>query len=450
MKVIWMKNTLYSRTKDMVKNNWSSILVTTTVAACTAMVLFARGCGGISGPMIEGPIRGDGVCEQSEAYPYEMGKDRLFKKDKNGAYAQNKSYSPEDCHTGDGKLQDRMDDLRDMAGNKVTLQLRPGVKAESLGLPEGQDSIDYRLSVVKEQPCIPGTPTKETPKISRPLVSAKPGEMIIRPMDEWEQMVRDPTSLPPSVYSLSLGWNSFKRPWLLEETCDTDPKVPDCAPNVNERCYAANHTSCPPRKAEPPKAVAKCKNGKWEKALGEQCDPTDKKAVRGGCDSGQKCTNACTCVKESEGPKCGDRKVDEGEDCDPPGTVCTTGTAAGTCNKSCVCEEKPKPINEDCPSHVKRNGELVARIGSALNGAAGELRSQLGTSDDMTFGTSISVEGGTGRVSLNGVSASCGGKSCPNSGVNVVSTSGMNLDGITVAKVENDCKTTIYTKVSKE
>ena len=383
-----------SKAKMREKNKWASILVSSTVVACTALVLFARAnCG--SGPMTEGPagpVCGDGVCEQSEAYPCEMGKDRLFKKGPDGKCVVNKSFCPEDCHVGDGVLQSKTDDMKDMNGSKMTLMPKSAGKESLYGLPESNDSIDYRLQLVRSQPCVPGTPTKDTKMIDRPLVKANPGEEIIRPMDEWEQMVRDPKSLPPSIYNPAIGMNSFKRPWLLEEVCDNDPKVPDCAPNVNERCFPANHVKCPPR--APPK-VAVCKNKKWEKELGEQCDPTDKKAVRGGCESGYHCTGSCTCKKDDTEVRCGNKIVEGDEECDPPGSACkTSDDSAGKCNSVCVCEKKEEPVPESygkCDPNTI-GGTFASRIIGAVTGKKGEIRARLGKQPDEQVEVSVGVQ----------------------------------------------------------
>jgi|GEM_PF-6793521 len=224
------------------RNNAGAILTSLTVVGCTALVLFGR-CSPKVEPRMDPdqPKNGDGICEQSEAYPWKMGPDRLFTRE------GNPNYSKLDCHEGDGVYDDSLN-VRRMDGNTV-----PPVDArgQPIKLPlEGQDSIDYRWEMVHRQPCIPGTPGPGTPRLGRPLISAKPGEMIIRSREEWEQMVRDPTSLPKSIFDPATGNNGFKRPWLLQESCN--PKFPDCTPNSNEPCFAANHPSCPPRKASEP------------------------------------------------------------------------------------------------------------------------------------------------------------------------------------------------------
>ncbi len=229
--------TTYSRIPGQ-KNNAGAVLTSLTVAACTALVLFSR-CGPKVEPRMDAdqPRNGDHVCEQSEAYPWKIGPDRLFTRERNP------NYSKLDCHDGDGVLDDSPD-VRGMDGNTL-----PPVDArgQPVQLPlEGPDSLDFRWKIVHDQPCIPGNPGLGTPKLNRPLVSAKPGEMIIRPREEWEQMVRDPSSMPKSIFDPATGNNSFKRPWLLAETCDS--KLPDCTPSTNEPCFAANHPSCPPRR----------------------------------------------------------------------------------------------------------------------------------------------------------------------------------------------------------
>ncbi len=60
---------------------------------------------------------------------------------------------------------------------------------------------------------------------------------------------------------------------------------------------------------------------------GEDCDPPG-----GECADGRICNPDCTCPE----PFCGDKIVDPGEECDPPGSECTRGV---TCGGDCTCAE---------------------------------------------------------------------------------------------------------------
>jgi hypothetical protein len=337
-----MKATYSKMAGQNVRNNWGAAVVSLTVAACTALVLFSRCQPEVEQRMIDAdqPRNGDRICEQSEAYPRKMDAKRMFIAEKNP------KYSKQDCHDGDGVYDDSID-VRDMDGNKAILP--PAyLDGKPVTRPmEGVDSIDYRLKIIREQPCIPGVPGKDTKKIDRPLVSANPGEMVIRSEAEWEQIVRDPSGLPSSIFDPASGNDSFKRPWLYQETCDTNPKVPDCAPNVNERCYCANNVKCPPR-AKPPE------------------------------------------TKPRRVPaKCGNGKVEAGEDCDPQGTACKTGEGKdGTCNQRCSCEAKPVAMSDCTKSRVE---QVRTDINTKIRLAQGEIFKNLKLDGDLKVNYDITI-----------------------------------------------------------
>lgn len=65
--------------------------------------------------------------------------------------------------------------------------------------------------------------------------------------------------------------------------------------------------------------------------------------------------------KKSEEPanlsksSCGNRDLDAGEECDPPGRMCTYKTKVGVCSDACVCEE----LKDDDDAGVVENSTVV-------------------------------------------------------------------------------------------
>lgn len=82
--------------------------------------------------------------------------------------------------------------------------------------------------------------------------------------------------------------------------------------------------------------TATCGNGNVDSAAGELCDPA---AVPSGCGPGFGCIAAgeageCTCEN-----LCGNDNLDDGEECDPPGSETCGGGSA--CNSDCTCPPAP-------------------------------------------------------------------------------------------------------------
>jgi hypothetical protein len=50
-------------------------------------------------------------------------------------------------------------------------------------------------------------------------------------------------------------------------------------------------------------------------------------------------------VIRNSNPECGNRVLDQGETCDPPGFGCPAATGAGFCNSSCTCETLTRFVN---------------------------------------------------------------------------------------------------------
>ncbi len=71
---------------------------------------------------------------------------------------------------------------------------------------------------------------------------------------------------------------------------------------------------------------------------GEECDPPGGVCTKDG--KAGVCSSACTCAVN---PYCGDSIVGNttGEECDPPGGVCTKDGKAGVCSSACTCAVNP-------------------------------------------------------------------------------------------------------------
>ncbi len=117
-------------------------------------------------------------------------------------------------------------------------------------------------------------------------------------------------------------------------TCDPGDTTAECS----ARCSSCNNlyyvkTTCP-----------YCGDGKVNDD--EECDPPGSSCTKSG-KSGT-CSSSCTCTIN---PYCGDGKKDAGEECDPKATP--TGCPAGsTCSNSCVCN-----VNPFCGDGKKDPGE---------------------------------------------------------------------------------------------
>lgn len=79
-----------------------------------------------------------------------------------------------------------------------------------------------------------------------------------------------------------------------------------------------------------------CGNNELEE--GEQCDPPNSACTTSDGHAG-KCSTTCTCTAD---PYCGDGIKNGNEQCDGEGTACTTTEGiAGVCSKSCTCTANP-------------------------------------------------------------------------------------------------------------
>lgn len=348
-----LKPTYFQRAKDHVKNRHAAYAVSLTVAACTALVLFARDCGTRYTPMDE-PIRGDRVCMQSEMHQVELDSHGRQKMDGDKPVL-NRHYSPEDCHEGDRVWQNatKLSELRGPEGLPITDLMDRYLDGTEIRLPlENESSVDYPSHMAKEQPC--AARGEDTPEITRDLIITKgqPARLVQRTLAEIEALHGRPESV-------RLGDNYYVTAYGRNEVCETSP--PLCTAESNEECSCPNHISCRPAEAAPP---PHCGNGTIEPTKNEQCD-TKSRRPRNGCAPNHSCNNDCQCERDAPPPpSCGNSRVEADEQCDPPDSRCGTN---GTCTSSCQCRERP-PEPECGNSRVEAGEQCDPPNSSCANG----------------------------------------------------------------------------------
>ncbi|MFH0885178.1 MAG: hypothetical protein V1861_05710 [Candidatus Micrarchaeota archaeon] len=414
------KDTFLQRAREKVRNKASLYMGIGAMAICVGTIFAAKSCnehGSIFSPppppLCEN-IRGDGICCESESYPYQRNPNGTTKM-KNGAPVPNIHYSLEDCHDGDNVCQNstKLAELRDAAGRPVTQIMDRFLDGRPITLPlESESSQDCIMQVVRDNPCGPrvaGIPDLTRPRMTGPRVLHS---MRQRGQQEIEEMRRHPESLRS-------GDNYFVVINNYEEVC-TPPDVvlPICTPTSVSACACPNHADCAPVIPPPPPT---CGNAKLD--AGEQCDPRYRGRPRGGCEEGTRCTLNCTCERlPPPPPTCPNNRVDPGEQCDPPGSSCGTN---GTCNTSCQCDERPlqPPPDVDCRSEViarLQNRISNSLLSDPLLSQARQAAGRVSTDQAVNATVRIRVEGGAATVT--GISLSCTGctgGSIPPSSINL-------------------------------
>ncbi len=436
-----------------VKDNTTQYLATTVMVGAAVAVLM-RGCGDHARPMTEDIVRrADGHCHQSESYPYMRNSDATIRTT-NGSRVErasdcntpqgnicvrNPAYSKEDCHDGDGICDNATDraQLRDPAGNPVDLLARDVYNRE-ITLPlEDQNSYDCQMQPARDQPCgavDPSHPVLDRPRIALPVIGLrqKTQEQMIRFLASHPLIVQtsiQPAPVPsgsasgaplaqqpvssPSFRLVTEG-NYFVELAQYQETCNGSLQI--CTPLSTTACFCPNVRECaqPP----PPPRTSKCGNGRVDP--GEQCDPRSR-APRGGCREDQTtCSSSCSCIRLPPGrpqPVCGNGRVEEGEECD------RTGCGAGqSCNGNCQCEDNqppPEPTTR-CPGDVLQR--LQARAYSDAQSQVDTVRGAVGASSSNGVVVSVHVTITAGVARATSASAVCSGCNPP-SGARPLSTS---------------------------
>src|SRR5262249_48294610 len=146
-----------------VKDNKAQYFGAIVMAGATAAILFMRDCSGNTRVATEDLFRrGDGVCDQREAWPYEVDPEGRVKRDEQGHPVRNPHYSKEDCHKGDGVCDNTTDraQLRDPAGNPIPDFMARDLQGREIRLPlEDENSFDCRMQPARDQPCGAVDPT---------------------------------------------------------------------------------------------------------------------------------------------------------------------------------------------------------------------------------------------------------------------------------------------------
>ncbi len=294
------KDTFLQRAKEKVRNKASLYMGVAAMGICVGAVFAAKNCGEPGSPFSQPPplcenFRGDGICCESESYPFLRNPNGTVKTNGNGAPVPNPHYSLEDCHDGDNVCQNGATpaEVRDAAGRPAARIMERFLDGRPITLPlESESSQDCIMQVVRDNPCGPRVPG--TPDLTRPRMT---GPRVLHSMRQRAQQEIEEMRLHPE--SLRAGDNYFVVINNYEEVCTT------------ARCGASDmHADIgygvrvpQPRGLRPgptPAPPPTCRNGKLDR--GEQCDPRYRGRPRGGCDEGSRCTMSCTCESASAAP----------------------------------------------------------------------------------------------------------------------------------------------------
>ncbi|MFH0737803.1 MAG: hypothetical protein V1827_04445 [Candidatus Micrarchaeota archaeon] len=348
-----MRDTFYMRAKQKIKNHAAAIVVTAAMLGCTGAILSTRACPGGSkneisarAPKHEDPVRNDNFCDQREASPYLMDKAGRYLLDKKGGKIKNPDYSFADCYKGNDRCdpETKLADLRDQEGNPLDLSLLkigkgqngedqicftdgscrslPLEKAGSKDLND--DSFDCAMEQVRKEPCM----EEATPKLKRRMLTKIDVDtpLVQRTRSFIERMLKNP-SLSREANNYFVMRNDYT------ESCE-DPTADLCDPDIPKKCFCSN--ACGGRPLCKPNGVLDA---------GENCDPMIKKG-KGSCKAGEYCHGCRECRKKPE--KCGNKRKDPGEDCDPPNSACTKNGRKGVCTDICTCHVRDdKPLCEN-------------------------------------------------------------------------------------------------------
>jgi hypothetical protein len=402
--------------RQNIRNNKSAYFVGLTVSACTALVLFARSCGGpgtvAGGP--EGPavaVRGDGICHEVESNPYQRDRNtgQIIRTD-GGAPARNPLYSKEDCYYGDNVCDNQADQaqVRDPAGNPVQWDpallvssradggtQTPAIRYHSSRTVafalEGETSLDCMLERVRREPCAAFTPgTSQV--VQRPRFTFPLGTVDERTRQRTQDEI---VAMHANPETLRTGGNYFTIYVGYQEECGDrshpERNPPICTPESTAPCFCPNIAACAP----PPPAT--CGNARADP--GEACDFRDRRRPRGGCSEGNACSRRCQCVPVEQGERCGDNRRQGSEECD--GTDSASCGEGAHCTSACQCEDNAPsgggPV-VGCSSEISR--PISSAISGQVNRDPGTVRTAAGAQG----GQAVSVAYST-RVDPPGVIA---------------------------------------------
>ncbi len=138
---------------------------------------------------------------------------------------------------------------------------------------------------------------------------------------------------PGGNYKLCHYWDDNSQKMITEPGCE------DGASNTVEKvckttCSSCNNPYFYQTRYKLIEEEPSCGDGKID--TGEECDP---EASPQGCDIGMVCNSSCLCETP---PRCGDGKINgTGEECEPPGSVCTKESKSGVCSSLCKCTLDP-------------------------------------------------------------------------------------------------------------
>jgi hypothetical protein len=153
---------------------------------------------------------------------------------------------------------------------------------------------------------------------------------------------KTPDGMPPSVETVCSGLPGAAfglcNAYCEAQDCDVHPR-PSC-PVLRKNFQKLTGSAVFP-------CDRRCGNGRIDR--GEDCDPPGS-----ACEDGDRCTSDCTCPA----PICGNGTIDPGEECDPPGSPCDDDAGGALCRADCTC---PTPV---CGDGVVDPGEECDPPGS--------------------------------------------------------------------------------------
>ena len=333
------------------------------------------------------PVRNDGNCEQSEAYPYLMDDKGNYLLDEKGEKIRNPYYSKEDCHDGDLICDVNLTQVLDRELNTVVLLDADGKPMELQAPLESADPNAENFSLdCAHLNC------------ARLQVNTDYFGLLQFSQEQLSSRHADPADA-----GVEEGDNYFVHTTKLRAVCTGQVRACD-DPLVEGPCLCPTNPGCVPEEG--------CGNHKLDP--GEDCDPSSRRPSERTCEEDYTCV-ACHCVEE----------YTPVQPPPPPPPVVN-----------------PTEIPDCPPSIATSAGDLQSAIGRALTRNATTIRPLLGASAEqsMTFRFTF-VAAPDGSLTFRSDSATIAG-SPYQGGADIWSALGLNASNYSVGEtnLQYPCK----------